>query len=169
MSMSEEGKLMSSIANCTVVGHDGSRTMEPAEELANEIVRISIEDHKEGYRFLRKNFPKRDVDKMLTCYKDLASSDIFRRYYFRSGKPGGVGTQGVRAMRYLIMQNAKHILGPKIMELEGASEYMYNMMTSEMFFRNNRWCDDLCGIPGMDILKMIHQSEDYNPRKKQVA
>ena len=169
--LNESNKLIQSVYNCKVMGHgEPSYYMSPAEDLATSVVENAIYDYKYGCWALIQVVGKKKAKTIANNFSELCGSFSMQYYYRRSAsKDVFVRAGAKKAILYALLYEIEKSTGKKIRGNVVLNAALQNMFDAEMFFRENDWCRDLCGIGGIDILRMIKESEGLISQKKQVA
>lgn len=123
-----------------------------------------------GYRALIQVVGKKKAKTIANNFSELCSSFSMKYYYRRSAsKDVFVRAGAKKAIIYALLYEIEKSTGKKLRGDQVFNEALQNMFDAEMFFRENDWCANLCGISGTDILSMIRESEGITSQKKHVA
>jgi hypothetical protein len=162
--------LIRSVYDSEVVGHGNSETITPEEDLALAIVENAIYDYKLGYQYLIELVGRRKAKMIAKQFSSLCNSEYIKRYYRRMASNDQYTCAGAKTViLYAMFHEIKIWTEKKLRGNRHLNSVLLNMFDSEMFFRQDHWCSDLCGMSGLDILEMIQESEGINSQKKQVA
>ena len=169
MVQSEQVKLIQAAYNSYVIGH-GEKAFSPEEDLATAIVENAIYDYKYGVEELTKMFGRRKIKSIVYGISNICANPRIKKYYKSTAANDDekVGPSKVIIMLALLRELDRQT-GEKIRGNLNLNTALYNMFDAEMFFRENDWCTNLCGMSGIDILRMIRESEGITSQKKQVA
>lgn len=161
--------MIQSMYNSHVIGHY-KQALSPEEDLAISIVENAIYDYKNGYSVLVEFFGKRKAKILVERFSDICKTPTMKMYYRRSADENHHVVSGIeKAILYVMLNEIEACTGKKIRGDERFNGAIRNMVDAEMFFREDDWCHDLCGVSGKDILRKIKQTEGITSQKKQAA